>query len=400
MTSRTRKRIGLYGTAALAAGVLVWVSVFHWMGDSISENYKDAVAVDRGEVALTLRETGTVEARTSVDVRSKVSGKIKGLRVEEGQPVAEGQVLAVVEPSVEEALGLIERRKRADDLRKDLEQRERDVERLRMLHEQGFIARQALEEAELEHGNAKRSYELEKVWLEALEQEYQLPPGGGNPHGMLADHPVVSSMAGVVTAIPVKEGELVTSGTTGLAREGSLLMQIADVTEMDVSCTVSEVDVAKLHEGTAVSVYLPPEPEREFPGRVDRVSPSGVLDDKGLVRFELTVRLDEASHPLLRPGMSCTVDVSAERVEDALRIPVVAFREDEEDEAKTWVQMVPAEEDEEPEKRYVELGLRGDRFAEVLSGLKVGELILEHPSGGEGEEEEDAARRRRRRHRH
>jgi multidrug efflux pump subunit AcrA (membrane-fusion protein) len=173
-------------------------------------------------------------------------------------------------------------------------------------------------------------------------------------------------------------------------------MQIADITEMGVSCTVSEVDVAKLQEGTAVSVRLPPDPEREFLGRVDRVSLSGIPDDKGLVRFELTIRLDEASHPLLKPGMSCTVDISAERVEGVLRIPVVAFREDAEDEAKTWVQVV-AEEDEEPEKRYVELGLRGDRFAEVLSGLKAGERILEHPSEGEGEEEE-AARRRRRRH--
>jgi RND family efflux transporter MFP subunit len=399
MTPRTKKRIGLYGTAALAAGVLVWFSVFHWRGDSLSENDKNAVAVDRGEVVLTLRETGTVEARTTVDVRSKVSGKIKRLRVAEGQPVAEGQVLAVVEPSVEEALELIERRKRANDLRKGLEQRERDVERLRMLHEQGFIARQALEQAELEHGNAKRSYELEKVWLEALEREYRLPAAGGagNPDGMLADHPVVSPMAGVVTAIPVKEGELVTSGTTGFAREGSLLMQIADITEMGVSCTVSEVDVAKLQEGTAVSVRLPPDPEREFLGRVDRVSLSGIPDDKGLVRFELTIRLDEASHPLLKPGMSCTVDISAERVEGVLRIPVVAFREDAEDEAKTWVQVV-AEEDEEPEKRYVELGLWGDRFAEVLSGLKAGERILEHPSEGEGDEEESARRRRRRHH--
>ncbi len=397
MTPRTKKRIWLYGTAALAAGVLVWFSVFHWRGDSFSENDKNAVAVDRGEVALTLRETGTVVARTSVDVRSKVSGKIKLLQVVEGQPVTEGQVLAVVEPSVEEALGLIERRKRANDLRKGLEQRERDVERLRMLHEQGFIAQQALEEAELEHGNAKRSYELEKVWLEALEREYQLPAAGGagNSRGMLADHPVVSPMAGVVTVIPVKEGELVTSGTTGFAREGSFLMQIADVTEMDVSCTVSEVDVAKLQEGTAVSVRLPPDPERELIGRVDRVSLSGIPDDKGLVRFELTIHLDEASHPLLRPGMSCTVDISAERAEDVLRIPIMAFREDAEDKAKTWVQVV-AEEGEEPEKRYVELGLQGDRFAEVLSGLKAGERILGHPS--EGEEEDEAARRRHRRH--
>jgi HlyD family secretion protein len=349
-----------------------------------------AVKVERGDVTLALRETGTVTARVSVDVRTRVSGNIRELFVQEGDVVEEGRRLAVIEPDVNEALRLAERRTRVEEIRRNLEQRREDLERLRRLHGEGFISQQELDRAEVEYANAQRGHELERASLDALEREYSLPAGGAassaDGRAALADFYVTSPISGVVTKALVKAGELVTSGVSGLAREGSHLMTIADVSDMVVSSQLSEVDVSKVREGSAASVTFPSMPGITLGAQLERASFAGNRDERNLVRFPVTVRLDDPKHPALRPGISCNVDIEVDRRENVLRIPLLALVEKD---GKASVNMkIPSAGPEGAKKaapafepREITVGLRGDAFVEVLDGLAEGDEIAANFSG-------------------
>ncbi len=341
---------------------------------SASAEAVDSHVVGEGEVSLALKETGVVEPRQTVAVKSKVSGKIREVLVAEGDHVRPGQLLAVVEPDSQATLTLTQRRLELRRRKIEVDQKEREFVRQSKLAAQGLTPPQTSEEAERDFRTAQNYFLQDKTALNVLEREANQPvttdvlAASADPAG-LTDYRILAPIDGVVSTVKVKPGELAMSGTTGFSQEGALLMEISDQRQLEVVVNVNEVDVPKVTPGMQAKVTLAATPGKPVAGRVDRVAIAPVTDTNKLVVYPVHVSLPDRP-AALRQGMSATVDLTLETIEKTIRVPVLAaFDRD----GKSFVKLkndAGAFED-----REIEIGLRSDRFLQVKSGLKAKDVI-------------------------
>jgi len=343
----------------------------------------ETVVVDTGPVSVLIKETGVVCPRQSVAVKSKVSGKVREVLVEEGDLVREGQLLAVVDPDAQASLTLSQQRLDLRRLKVELDQKERAWKRQAQLSKEGLVSAQLAEEAERDYRVAQNLFLQARTALNLLETEanQKLTADEGlsdaEPGGV-TDYRILAPLSGVVSSVKVKPGEMATSGTTGFSQEGALLMEISDQRQLEVVVNVNEIDVPKLKPGMPAKVRLAAAPGTPIDAIVDRVAvaplvEAGSTPDAGkVVVFPVSLRLPQRPAEL-RQGMSASVDITREERLTVVRIPVLAFTEKD---GKSFVRIGGTVDSKVPADREVTLGLKGDRFVEVTAGLKVGDVIL------------------------
>jgi putative ABC transport system ATP-binding protein len=374
---------------------------------------KDSIRLERGAVAERLLETGTVELRTTIEVKSTMSGKVKELLAEEGDAVEKDQVLAVIEPDPNEILRLYQKRAAVESRWIELRERSRERERSQLLFERGVTPGDQNEKTEDAWRSAQTSYQLARLELEALESEIDpeatgssLPEGPvGEAHdptnsilNTLTDIRVRSPLTGLVIKRPAEVGELVISGTATTI-SGTTLMELGDPADAVIRASVNEVDIGKIKVGQRVEVTLSAYKDRPLAARVARISPIGVqAQGQSVVSFAVEVALEERD-AVVMPGMTCDLDLVIEEKADALFLPRNALfqevekseadagkKEEEEkkkgglfgnnrwedekpEEEKTYLDYVWLKTEEDWEKREVTIGLKGDKRAEIATGL-------------------------------
>ena len=374
---------------------------------------KEPIRMERGAVEERLLETGTVELRSTIEVKSTMSGKVKELLVEEGDAVERDQVLAVIQPDPNEILRLYQKRAAVESRWILLQENARELERSKQLFERGVLPGDQFEKVEDAYKSSQTSYQLAQLELEALEKEINpgtagatlaagptgdVGPGVDSILNTLTDIRVRSPISGLVIKRPVEVGELVISGTATTI-SGTTLVELGDPADAIIRAAVNEVDIAKVKVGQPVAVTLSAYEDQIRAARVSRISPIGTKPQgSSVVSFSVEVLLDELDRTVM-PGMSCDLDVVINAKEDALYLPRNAiFQEleqqeedalpgEEAEEARRGVfgprfETVDLDEDrkfldyvwvrkgeEDWEKRQVTLGLKGDKRAEIVSGL-------------------------------
>ena len=372
------------------------MAAFRYLGKGRAPAASDAsgsetVVVDSGPVSVLLKETGVVRPRQSVAVKSKVSGKVREVLVAEGDVVRQGQLLAVVDPDAQASLTLSQKRLELRRLKVELDQKERAWKRQSQLSKEGLVSEQVAEEAERDFRVAQNLFLQARTALNLLETEANqaLTADGAvslTEPGGVTDYRIVAPLAGVVSSVKVKPGEMATSGTTGFSQEGALLMEISDQRQLEVVVNINEIDVPKLKPGMPAKVTLAARPGVPMDAVVDRVAVAPLLEpasspDSGkVIVFPVSLRLPERP-PELRQGMSASVDITRDERLSVVRVPVLAFTEKD---GKAFVRIGTKAGSKAPVDREVGLGLRGNRFVEVTAGLKVGDVILARYPLGEG----------------
>ena len=166
---------------------------------------------------------------------------------------------------------------------------------------------------------------------------------------------------------------------------------------MLVKINVNEVDIAKLKPGQLTEVTIDAERGIQFIGRVHKVAPASQSSDTSgtsstsssgssstaVVRFPVEIQIDHADRRL-KPGMSARCSVIVARRRSVLRLPTNCVTGDG---ASGTVQIVTTVEKdgqkvEQTTPREVQIGLRGDSFVEIVSGVKEGEKVRPNPFNG------------------
>jgi HlyD family secretion protein len=343
----------------------------------------DVHVVDSGTVQRTLKESGVVQPRQTVVVKSKVSGRVREVLVAEGDRVASGQLVAVVEPDAQAALTLSQKRLEVRRLAIEMEQDERDHRRQSRLLEEGLVAPQLAEQAEKDFRTAESLFLQARTALNLLEREANQPQtrrfdGNSVETARLTDYRILAPIHGIVTVVHVRPGELATSGTTGLSQEGALLMELADQSQLEVRVEINEIDIGLIRVGMAARITLAAWPDEALTAHVDRVAVVPQVSENKLVVFPVVLRLNKPP-PELRQGLTAKVDLTLERVDDAVRIPLLAYSEQG---GKCLVKLDDGGEG--LVEREVRLGLKGDRFAVVEAGLEPKDVIAARYPRDEG----------------
>jgi len=245
--------------------------------------------------------------------------------VREGDQVKRGQVLARVEPDVNQARDLSQVKNAVNEADIALREARSTYERNRELHAQGLLSSQADLESETRFRSAKAAHDA------ALEK-YKIVQESGVPIALAnADTTqrlnVTSPMDGVVIRRPVELGDTVMSGVSSF-NAGTVLMTVADVDTMIIKAGINEVDIGKVRLGQPVRIGLDAYPKVRFAGTIKRIAPAARLEEKVKV-FDVEIAIDRQGQEL-RTGMTANIDVLGERLDNVLTVPVEAlFRKDD-----------------------------------------------------------------------
>ena len=268
--------------------------------------------------------SGEIVAARYADIGSNVMGRLAELRVAEGDRVAAGQVLALIDPvqarSEKEAVLALLRSLGAEA--RAAEARELDAvrarDRARELAAQGLLPQSELDSAlaAADAAGASRRAAEDRV----AQAQAQLRKA----EDALSKTAITSPMAGVVTRLAVREGEMVVVGVQN--QPGTILMTISDLAQIDAEVKVAEADVLRLRVGQKAEVTLEAQPGQSFGGEVVQIGASA-LPVTGVAaaarEFRLVVRL-QAPANALKPGLTCDARILADEQRDVLAVPLQA----------------------------------------------------------------------------
>lgn len=387
------------------------VGVLALIGVATRQNGKPAEEKDKlrtakatvGEVQVRVTEVGSVEPQVKVDVKSVLSGKVVELLVREGDRVSRGQVMARVEPDVNQARDLAQVKNGVHEADISLSEARGTFERNRGLLAEGLLSPQAGLESETRYRSAKAAYD-------AAAEKYKIVQESGVPIALSpADTTqrlnVTSPMDGVVIRRGVELGDTVTSGVSSF-NAGTVLMTVADVGTMIIKAGINEVDIGKVRLEQPVKISLDAYPKLKFAGVIKRIAPAARLEEKVKV-FDVEIAIDRQGAEL-RTGMTANVDVLGEKRAQVLTVPVEALFRKEESEVVYVKKEAPAKDEsagflasvfaaskkeasaprdekdkwkEKFELREVETGLASVDKVQIVGGLKPNEEVaVEDPT--------------------
>ncbi len=356
-----------------------------------------AVSVARavtGEIVSYISATGNVRPVTQVNVSTDVAGRIIAMLIAEGDTVDSGQVLLQVDSATYRAQ-VDEARANLDLARAGLRQSTAAFRRVRALFKGQLISRQELEaaQAQFELDLAKVN-QAQAALKQALDQ--------------LTETRIVAPLRGVVTRLNVEFGEVVITGTVNVP--GSVLMVIADLSQMEVECSVDETDVPKVKHGQSAQITIDALPQRIFRGVVTEVGNAAQVQEQAAagqltqgtagsttaqnatIDYTVVVRIED-SLSLLKPDMTADVQIRTARKSNALIVPVqsVVTRGPQPNDAQNGnggsgaqrgareMTVVFTIDNGVARMHVVETGLSGEETIELTSGVQPGQMVITGP---------------------
>jgi len=395
--SKRRKRVAIFSGAGLLLAIVIAFVAMKAKGNG-NQPPKLPVKTGKAEVAsiqVKVTEVGNVQPEVKVDVKSAISGKVTSIFHRDGDSVKSGDVLARIEPDLNQAQSLADTKNALTAARIRYEQAKKNYESDHSLFLQGLLATKSNRDSESEFLAAKQEFEKSQEKYNIVEKSGI--PINQSPENFQGSN-VVAPMDGTVLTKDAEIGESITSGVSSF-NAGTVLFTVADVTKMIVKAGVNEVDIGKVRVGMPVKVTLDAYPKISFAGRVDRIAPAVRIDDKVRV-FDIEVRLDAQGREL-RSGMTANIEMSGERKDKVLTVPVESvFQRDEGEvvyvkkklDAKALAEATKKKKDDDGkidkdawkkffEKRVIVTGLSDNKNVEIAKGLKAGEEIaLEDPT--------------------
>jgi HlyD family secretion protein len=352
-----------------------------------------AAKVEQQDIVSKVTANGKIQAEKKVDLSALVMGQIVNLAVREGEHVKKGDFLLQIDKSqaaageAGSAAALQATLSDRDSARSTMEQARRDYDRAKKNFEAKILS-------EAEYQKAKSSLDTAAANYQAAQN--RIDQGRANLNASrdtLSKTTVRAPLDGVVTALPIKEGEVTVIGTMNNA--GTHLMTVSDMSTVEAVLMVDETDVPNVKIGQKAVVTVDAYPSRPFDGIVTEVGSSPILandpDLQGLTTtsdaINFKVRVKVVNPPeTIRPGFSVTADVITGTKRGVLTIPLSAVVvRDSPKKEKTASGKIKTEEgvyilkDGKVQFSPIQTGLSGDLAVEVKGGVSSGQDVVTGP---------------------
>ena len=315
------------------------------------------------DLVATVSGTGQIKPLTYVNVGATAFGRITHLYVKEGDHVKAGQLIATVESqqpasAVASQQAVINTNKTnvdayiaaertasaaVDQAKADLEQKKFDIERYEQLYKEKLVAKQ-------DYDAKKAAYDVDVATLAQREAAYAQARAHTNSARSTVNQSVATLSGnsyqlgltqskapfdGLVTNVPVREGETVVVGIQNA--EGSTLMTLADMSVITAEVKIDETDIVNVALGQTADVTVDALPGKIFKGHVTEVGDQALLRTTGIATSQSTTGTEEAKDfkvvvtldpnqaitlDDLRPGLSCTAKLTTAHKPNTLTIPI------------------------------------------------------------------------------
>ncbi len=322
------------------------------------------VTAQRGTLSIDILETGRVEPREQVQLKSKLAGEVLSVRVDEGDRVQRGQLLITLDPrDYEREVGAAEAE--LGKAQAAVEHAELALARTRRGVAERIISQAELDDAEHERRARIADARLLEVRLRTEQDRVRYTR-------------ITAPIAGTVIQRGTEPGEVVVPGIQATF-DGKPLLTVADLSALIVKVELNQIDVAKVQLGNTASVAFDALPGKSYTAKVTRVAPASTrVTGKDLEVFQVEAEL-AAPDGAIKPGMTADVRIQLEARSGVITLPIEAVVKAGERSLVTRVQQ-DASGKRRSEQVEVTLGVRNDREVEVTSGLAEGELVLINPA--------------------
>jgi HlyD family secretion protein len=387
-------------------GVIAVVLVGGVIASTAAKRGKKAVevrveSVQKRDLVASVTASGQVQPRTKVDVAADISGRIVRLAVKEGQHVNKGDFLLEIDPSQYQAAvqraeaGLSAAKAQAAQAKANAIQAQRNYERSLEIKKSNA---QLVSDENMEQ--LKTQMEVNQAMLESANHNVdQSIATLKDAQSSLSKTTILAPMSGRITRLAVEQGETAVPGTFN--KDAATLLTISDMSVLETKVKVDETDVARISLGDSAVVQVDAFPDTTFLGKVIEISNSSVKAGTSAssstdqaVNYEVKIQLLNPPHDT-RPDFSATAKVVTDSRTQVLSIPIIALTVRENETLKTADSAVsigraPTKEvgkrdvegvfvvgaDNKVTFRPVKVGIAGDKYFEVVSGLKEGDRIV------------------------
>ena len=321
---------------AAAGGASLW-----FRGPSLPE--VTAEALRTRDLEAVVSASGKIQPKRQINVSANTMGRVTRLAVEEGQRVAQGQFLLEIDPrslsgqlargeaSVAAAQSLLSQARTAvDQARAQLELAQQNLNRQQDLWKEGLTTREALERAQNELAVRETDLKARQQEIQTREQQIKQEQASLSTTRYNLNQVIITSpMDGIVTRRNIEEGETAVVGTMNNA--GTVLLTIADMSVIEAEVEVDETDIPSVTLGQEARVTIDAVPDRTFRGRVTEIGNSPIQQagaaaqgTQQATNFKVVITLDEEV-PDVRPGFTCTAEITTATKKNVLSVPIQAL---------------------------------------------------------------------------
>lgn len=369
-----------------AGGFLTYILVVNRPAEPVAVQL---LTVERGNVEITINESGTVELRDQQTLKSPTEGAVDRVLVQPGDKVRSGQVLvtlryperqtALANQQVQiqqEELTLARNRQKIVEAQEQLIADERELQKLTALGLEGAVSQQLVQEQEDKVRNeratlrdAQASSRTAALELRSLQLERQ------RIQQQLQDTVLTAPIDGIVLGVNVKDGEGVELRTD--------LLTLGDPKQVLVKLQLSTLNAAQVRVGQLARVSVIGPNAQTFTGRVQSLYPQAITSEENerlgnrnqsdQVTVPATVLLDTPTRTLI-PGSRVNVEIVLDKRQNVVVLNTEAIQRSEPN-PFVWLRTVNSI----AQKRPITLGLEGLVTAEVISGLRTGEQVILPP---------------------
>lgn len=353
--------------------------------------------VERGDLAKSVVATGRIEPVSKVEIKSKANGIIKKLKVDVGDLVQEGQILAELdkdnltarlresqaalmsaEANLKAAQAQLEKNK-IEAEGPDVPFARHNKERAEKLFKDGLIPQQAFDDTRSALDVALNRQEAARSQLsvsqariaQAKADVAQAQATVDRAREELNNATLRSPLHGMVLARDVEIGSPVSS-ILNMGAAATPVMILGDISEVFVRGKVDEADIGSVRLGQPARIKVETFKDRQFEGRVTKISPLGV-DKDNVITFEVRVSINNPGGEL-RANMTANAEIVLEEHKNTLIIPESAILYDAQ--RKASVEVVSNKASNGRERRNTQVGVSNGSRTEVLAGLSPGEKVI------------------------
>ncbi|MBI5419386.1 MAG: efflux RND transporter periplasmic adaptor subunit [Deltaproteobacteria bacterium] len=284
--------------------------------------------VERGDITQAVSATGSLNAVTTVQVGSQVSGTIRKIFVDFNSLVKKGQPIAQIDTSLFEA-SVVQARGGLETAKANLEKAkvtaansERTLRRNKELLKDGFVAQADVDNAQADYDSAASQVLAAKAQVEQAKGTLSVAETN------LGYTTIHSPVNGTVVSRNVDVGQ-----TVAASFQTPTLFTIAqDLTRMQIDTNVDEADIGRTKVGQEAMFTVDAYPEKTFGGKVIQIRNSPIVS-QNVVTYDVVVKVNNKDL-VLKPGMTANVSILTQTVRDVLKVPNAALRYRPSDERK------------------------------------------------------------------
>lgn len=413
--SKKKKKLNLLIMLAMAAAV-VCITLYS-TGIIFSKNVSipddQLYLVERDSLEKIVVATGSIVPRSTIEIKSKASGIVERILVEEGEAVSAGQVLLeldkellraqlreaeanllAIEAALQEAQSNITMAERTREklemdqmnLQDKVSYNQKRIERYKKLFEENLLPLNDMDEAErvlqdstfqlgaLKSGLLMQDAEIEAAQKAVLRAEAEVTQARATvdrARENLHYATIRAPRAATVLKRHIEEGDAVSS-ILQLGSQATLIITLGDMDKVYFEGRVDETDIGMVTEGMRSRIKVDAFRDKSFPGQVMEISPLGE-EEENVIGFETRVSVEKEAD-ILRAQMSANAEIIIETREGILLVKESAISYDQD--RNSFVQLFDPSEESLMRKVPVKTGLSNGTLTEVLSGLEDGSKVV------------------------